>query len=265
MLIDTHCHLDFDRFDEDRNEVVSRMITAGVKRVIVPALDPDNWHAVLDLADQYDSVYAAVGVHPNSCAGWTDEWINTLEQKASHPKVVAIGEIGLDYYWNRAPQDVQRHAFALQLGLAAKLNLPVIVHNRESDRDVLSALAACELAGKDDPGVLHSFSGDRSIAREALAMGYCLGFTGPVTYKNAVETRHVAAMVAEEKTLIETDAPFLAPQQHRGRRNEPAYVTLVAEKIAEVRQVSPELIAEQTTRNARRLFGDMGLTKDHSR
>ena len=256
-LIDTHCHLDFESFAEDRDAVVERALNAGVSRIIVPALEPENWQAVVDLADRYVGVYTAVGVHPNSSAEWQDSWIDDLRQLAQHDKVVAIGEIGLDYYWDKSPKKTQHHALRLQLELAHELDLPVIIHNRESDEDVLRLLAESPLAGKSNPGVLHSFSTSWEIAEAALDLGFYLGFTGPVTFKKADELREVDAKVPVERILVETDAPFLTPQPHRGKRNEPAYVAFVAERCAEVRGVDTAVFAQQSTKNAERLFARM--------
>jgi TatD DNase family protein len=258
MLVDTHCHLDFDRFEGDRDEVVARAAAAGVSRIVVPALDLDNAPAVLALAERYEAVYAAVGVHPNSAAGWRDAWVETLRDLAAHEKVVAIGEIGLDYYWDRTPHDTQHQAFARQLELAAELALPVIVHNREASEDVLRLLLASPLTGRGAPGVLHSFSAPPQIAAEALAAGYYLGFTGPLTFKKSEELRAIAATAPLDRLLVETDAPFLAPHPHRGQRNEPAYVALVAAQLAALHDREPAAMAAQTTTNASRLFG-LGL------
>jgi TatD DNase family protein len=256
MLIDTHCHLDFDRFDEDRAAVVERALAAGVERIVVPAIDLGNCPTVLALTEQFEPVYAAVGVHPNSSAGWQDSWVAAIRSFARHEKVVAIGEIGLDYYWDHSPKDVQHRALSGQLALAAELDLPVIIHNRESDEDVLRLLAESPLRERTVPGVLHSFSAGWETAEKALDMGYFLGFTGPVTYKKADELREIVARVPLDRLVVETDAPFLAPQQRRGKRNEPAYVAYVAEKIAEVRGLTTAEIAQQTTENANRLFGE---------
>lgn len=257
MIIDTHCHLDFDRFDADRDEVVARAVEADVARIIVPAVDLDSCAAVLELVDLYESVYAALGVHPNSSSGWQDGWVKRLRELAEHPKVVAIGEIGLDYYRDRAPKAVQRRAMAAQLDLAVDLSLPVIVHNRDSSQDVVELLTAAAAAGGLS-GVLHSFSAGWDTARAALDLGFYLGFTGPVTYKNAESLRQIVARTPEDRLLVETDAPFLAPQRYRGQRNEPAYVTNVVERIAQVRGVEMTIVAQQTTTNAQRLFGDLG-------
>ncbi len=257
MLVDTHCHLDFERFDADRDGVVARAAAAGVTRIIVPAVDLQNGRNVLQLADQYPGVYAAVGVHPNSTAGWQDEWIGVLRDWAQHPKVVAIGEIGLDYYWDDAPQAVQHRALSLQLELAAELSLPVIIHNRESSADVIRLLGASPLAGQENAGVLHSFSADWATAVAAVDMGFYLGFTGPLTFKKADELREIAAKAPLERILVETDAPFLAPHPFRGKRNEPAYVAYVAEKLGEVRSMTKVEIIRHTTQTALRLFSRM--------
>lgn len=255
MLFDTHCHLDFERFDDDRDEVVARAAAAGVRRIVVPALDLENAPKVLALADRYEEVYAAVGVHPNSSAGWQDGWVDELRRLAGHEKVVAVGEIGLDYYWDRSPQETQQRAFRQQLALAAELDLPVIVHNREADADVLRLLAASPLQDKERPGVLHSFLSTWETAEAALEMGYYLGFTGPLTYKKNDALRAVVERVPLDKLLVETDAPFLTPQAHRGKRNEPAFVQLVATQMAEVLGLKEATIAAMTTDNAACLFG----------
>lgn len=255
MLIDTHCHLDFSSFDVDRDEVVARAELAGVAHIIVPSLDLTSVDGVLALAERYPSVSAAVGVHPNSAVGWQDEWPAALKELAHHVGVVAIGEIGLDYYRDHCPPAIQRRALELQLRLAHELRLPVILHSRESDADLLAMLASSPLSGSEAPGVLHSFSSSWDVARKALDLGFYLGFTGPVTYPKADSLRDVAARVPLDRLLVETDAPFLAPQARRGKRNEPAYVAFVAERIAEIRGMRPGEISEQTTANAIRLFG----------
>lgn len=255
MLVDTHCHLDFERFDDDRDEVIRRAQTSGVERIIVPALDLQNCAAVLDLAERHEGIYAAVGIHPNSSAAWQDSWIEQLRALANHEKVVAIGEIGLDYYWDKSPKTVQHEAFNRQLALAAELDLPVIVHNREADVDVIHLLGESPLKEKEKPGVLHSFSASWATAESALAMGYFLGFTGPVTYKSADNLRGIVSQMPLDRILVETDAPFLAPQAHRGQRNEPAYVVHVAQKVAELRDMSTMIIEAITTENVACLFG----------
>lgn len=253
-LVDTHCHLDDDSFTGDIEDVVARAAEAGVVRIIVPAIDRANIQAVLDLASRFEGVFGAVGIHPNSAANWRDEWLVDLRLAAGHPKVVAIGEIGLDYYWDKTPARVQQQAFRAQLDLAAELSLPVIIHNRDAAADLIRELATSPLNGRERPGVLHSFSADWSVAEAALEMGFYLGFTGPLTYKKADSLREIAARAPLDRVLIETDAPYLTPHPFRGRRNEPAYVRLVAERLAELRGLSLEEIAHITTANAEWLF-----------
>jgi TatD DNase family protein len=262
MLIDTHCHLDFERFDSDRDEVLSRAKEAGVRRIIVPAVDLQNCANVLALASSYGEVFAAMGIHPNSTAAWEDSWIDQVQRFADHSKVVAVGEIGIDYYWDDSPKEIQHTAFSAQLDLAADLGLPVIIHNRDAGEDVIRLLAESRLAGGERPGVLHSFSAEWPIAEAALEMGFYIGITGPVTFKKADDLRDVVARLPLNRILVETDAPFLAPQPRRGKRNEPAYVAYVAEKIAELHDLSREEIGKITTANAQRLFGTLQLDGD---
>jgi TatD DNase family protein len=255
MFVDTHCHLDFDRFDADRDQIVTRAAESGVTRIIVPAVSLDNCSTVLKLAEVNSGVYAAVGVHPNSSATWQDTWVKTIRDLAQHPKVVAIGEIGLDYHWDDSPKEIQHQALIAQITLAAELDLPVIIHNRESSNDLISLLADSPLNGRSRPGVLHSFSADWETAQAALDMGFYLGFTGPVTFKKADDSRRIAARVPLNRILVETDAPFLAPQKYRGKRNEPAYVKFIAERIAALHDMDTVAFARHTTANAVRLFG----------
>lgn len=257
MIVDTHCHLDFDRFDDGRDAVIFRAREAGVETLIVPAVDLDNCQAVVDLTEQYDGVFGAVGVHPNSTKTWdTARDIPTLRHLAeTNGKIVSIGEIGLDYYWDKSPKQTQFEAFEAQMGLAADLHLPIIIHNREASEDCIDLMAKSPLAGRENAGVMHSFGADYEIAKRALNLGFYLGFTGPITYKNASMTREIASKVPLDRILVETDAPFLAPQKYRGKRNEPSYVVEVVDRIAAVRQISFEAVAEATTENARRLFG----------
>ena len=256
MLIDTHRHLDFGAYDDDRVEVLARATAAGVQRILIPGLDLDNGRAILRLAEGDGRLVAAVGVHPNSSAGWQDSWLAELRELARHPKVVAIGEIGLDYYWDKSPQATQWRAFAAQLQLAAELGLPVIIHNREADADTVQLLADSPAARRPSAGVLHSFAGDVAMAEAALALNFYLGFTGPLTYKNGQTMRDVAEQTPLDRLLLETDGPFLAPQQRRGKRNEPAYLIHIAEQLAALHNLSLAEISAITTANAARLFGE---------
>ena len=258
-LIDTHCHLDFDAFDTNRDEVVSAAQRAGVTRIVNPGTDLDTSRAALALADRYPGVYAGIGLHPNNTATFAPDALDGLRELARHPRAIAIGEIGLDYYWHESPPDVQRAAFEAQLALAAELELPVIIHNREAGEDVIAVLESwaptLPPALRDRPGVLHSFSAPQDVADRALALGFYIGFTGPVTFKNAESLRLIAFRVPDDRILIETDAPFLTPHPYRGRRpNQPAYVRFIAERLAALRAVPDDVFAAQTTANAERLF-----------
>lgn len=268
MLVDTHCHLNFDRFDEDRPLVLERAAAAGVKWTLNPAIDLETSRAVLALAEQYEMVYAAVGVHPNDADHLVRDWVERLRSLAQQKKVIAIGEIGLDYYWDRTPVSVQKEIFQQQLNLAAELGLPVIVHCRDralqeqnAMQDTLAMLSAWKRSLKNQdpklaerPGVLHSFSGDLQAGQEAVSLGFMIGIAGPITFKKAEKLQRVAVEIPEDHLLIETDAPFLTPHPHRGERNEPAYVRFINEKIAELRQSDVDQIAHITTMNAERLF-----------
>jgi TatD DNase family protein len=259
-LIDTHCHLDFDTFEDVREDLLREAADAGVMRLIDPGTDVPRSRAAVMLAETYPAVWAAVGIHPNRSADFAGTLPEDLRQLAEHPRVVAIGEIGLDYYRDSSPKDVQRRAFEAQLDLATERGLPVIIHNREADADVLDILTAWVTALPDSlkerPGVLHSFSASLAVAERALELGFYLGFTGPITYKTADDLRHIAARIPADRILVETDAPFLTPHPHRGKfPNHPAYVRFTAERIAALRNLSDDEFADQTTANAERLFG----------
>jgi TatD DNase family protein len=268
-LTDTHCHLDLDHFDADRGEVLERAWATGLTRILIPGLDLDSSRGIAKLAESHPNLFAAIGVHPNDSLKWEKETSNELRVLAKAPKVVAIGEIGLDYYWDDAPHDHQRAVLMEQLTLAAELQLPVVLHLREADnategdcsRDLLQILEkwveGLRVSNNpllERPGVLHSFSGSESTARKAVDMNFYIGITGPVTYKNAQAKRNLVKILPLERLLIETDAPFLAPVPQRGHRNEPAFVAHIADKIAEIHLRNPEEIAALTTANARHLF-----------
>jgi TatD DNase family protein len=257
-LVDTHCHINFDSYDEDRDQVIERAAQVGVTRVINPAVDVETSKTVVELAARYEGLYAAVGVHPNSTARFAPEDLTAVESLAKAPKVVAIGEIGLDYYRDRSPKSAQVAAFEAQLALAAKLELPVIIHNREAHDDILSILehwvSSLPPSLKARPGVLHSFSAPAAIAERALKTGFCLGFTGPITYKNADDLRRIAASMPLDHILVETDGPFLTPMPYRGKRNEPAYIPYIVQRLAALKRIGDEAMAQATTENAERLF-----------
>jgi TatD DNase family protein len=258
MLIDTHCHLDYDPYDADRAAVLARAQAAGVSRVIIPATDLDSGRRALALAEQYDGIYYAAGIHPNQTATYSPSDLAAVEALAAHSKNVAIGEIGLDYHWDFSPKSQQYAALEGQLALAARLEKPVILHNRESSDDLLAILRAwvstLPASLRARPGVLHSFSAPRAVAEQALELGFYLGFTGPITYKNANDLRLIAGAVPTDRILIETDGPYLTPVPHRGSRNEPAYVRLVAERLATLHRLPQADFFARTTRNAEILF-----------
>lgn len=258
MLIDTHCHLNFESYHADFNEMLQRATQAGVTRAIIPGIDEHTSRQAVALAAAHPQIYAAVGIHPNDTHNFQPDMLTPLEQLAAQPKVIAIGEIGLDYHWDKSPKSDQFRAFEAQLALAARLELPVIIHNREASADVLPILERWaqtlppSLVGR--AGVLHSFSAPAEYAQRALDAGFYLGFTGPITYKNADELRSIAASVPLDRILVETDAPFLTPHPHRGKRNEPAYIPLIVERIAALHRISADELGAHTTRNAERLF-----------
>jgi TatD DNase family protein len=252
-MIDSHCHLDFPHFDEDRDEVLSRAVEAGVTAIVNPGTDLESSRRAVDLAERHDMVYAAVGIHPHDASTLNDQALAELRQLAAHPKVVAIGEIGLDYYRDLSPREQQRAAFTAQLALAGELGLPVIIHQRESGGDVMAALREWSVDGH--PGcVLHAFSGDREMGDEAVALGFFIGVGGPLTFKNARRLPEIIPDLPLDALVIETDAPYLAPHPYRGQRNEPAYVALVAEKLAELRGLALAQLAKRLTANTRNLF-----------
>lgn len=257
-LIDTHCHLNFRSYDEDRDAVIERATAAGVQTIIIPGIDPITSREALDLAKQHSGIYAAVGVHPNDTADFGSTVLADIAQLSHQPKVVSIGEIGLDYYWDKSPKAQQQTAFEQQLALAAQRELPVIIHNREASEDTVRTLEQWVQSLPDSlrarPGVMHSFSGTPEIAERALQIGFCLGLTGPITFKKADELRAVAAAIPVDRILVETDGPFLTPHPYRGKRNESAYIPLIIERIAELHNLTPAEMGQITTNNARRLF-----------
>jgi TatD DNase family protein len=271
MLVDSHCHLDFDRFDRDRDAVVERARRAGVGLIVNPGYDLASSRRAVALAEQHAGIHAAVGVHPHQAKEVTAQVLADLRSLAGQPKVVAIGEIGLDFYRDLSPRDAQRRAFRAQLELAADLGLPVIVHSRSAHQEVMSILAEWAEAtspgfaspsmrgpsasGPSMRGVVHAFSGDRAMADRAFDLGFCVGVGGPVTFKNARGLQALVGALPLERLLIETDAPYLAPHPHRGQRNEPGWVALVAAAVAELHDTTPDVVARETTMNACRLFG----------
>lgn len=251
-LIDTHAHLDDRQFDHDREGAIQRSQAAGVRRIITVGTDVDSSRAAVALARQHPAIYAAVGVHPHDAARVGSDTLQRLLEYARDDRVVAVGETGLDFYRNLSPHDRQKEVFIAHLELARHINKPVIIHDRDAHAETMAVLRE---EGWNRPGVLHCFSGDRAMALEAIEMGFYISFAGPVTFANAHRLQELARELPLERILVETDCPYLAPQPYRGQRNEPANVYRVAARIAELREVSLEQVAEATTENARQLFG----------
>lgn len=253
-LFDTHCHLDLDVYDGDRDEVFARAHAEGVKYFLNPAFDMASSARAAALAATRLDTWAAVGIHPNAAGDLNDAALAGLRALAAQPRVVAIGEIGLDYHWNSYPPDVARAAFVGQIELARDLRMPILIHCRDAMADVLDTLASANRADDAVPVLLHAFSGDETQARIAVERGYVIGLGGPLTYKRADALRAIACWVPLESIVLETDSPYLAPQPFRGRRNEPRHVADVAAHLAAIRGIDPSELRLQTTLNARRFF-----------
>lgn len=255
-LTDTHCHLDFDDYNQDRSSVLARAWEQGLSRILIPGIDLQSSTSAIELAESHPQIYAAVGVHPTSANKWESRTIGFLDEMTSRPKVVAIGEIGLDYYHDWTSPKLQIRIFTDQLILAQHSNLPVIIHTRNANPENRSCIEETLdiLADRQVVGVLHSFSGNVAEAERAVALGFFIGITGPVTFNNAIELQKVVASVPLDRLLIETDSPFLTPTPHRGKRNEPANVRYIAERIGKIHNKSLDDVAEITAANARRLF-----------
>jgi TatD DNase family protein len=253
MLIDTHCHYNHEAFDEDRAEAVARAREAGVARAVVIGYDLASSEWAVRLTEEFDELSAAVGIHPNDAAKATPVGLARLEELAGHPKVVAIGEIGLDFHWNVEPRDQQEQVFRDQLRLARRLDLPIILHTRESDRQVVAILEAEGAAWR---GILHCFSGDPEVGQRSVALGLHLGLGGVLTFKNARQLQETARTLPLERLVLETDAPYLTPMPHRGRirRNEPCFLPFVAQQLASLRDLTVEEVAAITCQNATHLL-----------
>jgi TatD DNase family protein len=252
MLFDTHTHLNAEQFEEDYKEVIERASEAGVSRMVVVGFDRPTIARAIELIELYDELYASVGWHPVDAIDMTDNDLAWIESLAKHPKVVALGEMGLDYHWDKSPAEIQKKVFRVQIQLAKRLNLPIIIHNREATMDIIQILD--EEGAKDVGGIMHCFSADWEAAKKCLDLNFHISFGGPVTFKNAEETREVAKKIPLDRLLIETDCPFLSPHPFRGKRNEPARVRLIAEQLAELKGLSLEELGLITTQNANRLF-----------
>ena len=254
--VDSHAHLDDRRYEADLLQVVQRAMRAGVTTIVNIGADLASSRASVELAEAYPGIHAAVGVHPHDAAAVDRAALDELRRLAQHPRVVAIGEIGLDYYRDLSPRPQQREAFMAQLDLAAALGKPVVIHDRDAHEETVGLLAEwVRGGGTPRVGVMHCFSGDLNLAQRVLDLGFYIGIDGPVTFANARRLLELARQVPLDRLLLETDCPYLTPHPHRGRRNEPAYVPLIAQRIAEIRDASLVLIAAATSANAARLFG----------
>ena len=251
QYFDTHAHYDSGKFNADREEVLRAVHESGVALIVDPGDCAATSARAVAIAQEYDFVYAAVGWHPEEAAGWTDDSLEQIRALAAQPKVCAIGEIGLDYYWDASTKATQEIMLRAQLELALELNLPVIIHDREAHGDSLRIV--CDYPGLR--GVFHCFSGAKELALWLVERGWYIGFTGVLTFKNARKAVEVAQALPLDRILIETDCPYMAPEPYRGRRNDSRYVPLVAKKLAELRELTPEEAGRITTENARRLYG----------
>jgi TatD DNase family protein len=256
MLIDTHTHLDDVRYNDDREAMIARAREAGVDAFVTIGCDLATSRSAVALTDTHPFVYASIGVHPHEVKHIQDDWYGEFRRLAQNRKVVAYGEIGLDYHYNHSSPNEQRERFREQIQLARELTLPVIIHTREAQEDTITILK--EEKASEVGGVFHCFSGDAWLAKDALDLGFYLSFSGVLTFKNATMLREIAKTVPLDRLLIETDCPYLTPVPHRGKRNEPAFVSFIAEQLATVRAGEPDMSVETigriTTTNAKRLF-----------
>ncbi len=256
MLIDSHCHLDFPDFDSERDDIVARAVEAGVQRMVTISTRVARFDAVKAIAEAYEPVFCSVGTHPHSAAQEPDVTTEQLVDLARHPKCVAIGEAGLDYYYDKSPRDIQATVFRRHIAAARQTGLPLVIHSRDADDDMAAILE--EETGKGAfPFILHCFSSGRALAETGIALGGYVSFSGILTFRKSEELREIARDLPAERLLVETDAPYLAPVPFRGKRNEPSYVAHTASILAEVKGVEPDALAETTTANCLRLFAKM--------
>ncbi|MFQ6391550.1 TatD family hydrolase [Priestia aryabhattai] len=253
MLFDTHVHLNAEQYEDDLQEVINRALEKGVQNMVVVGFDEPTIKKAIQIAETYDFIYASVGWHPVDAIDMTDEHLAWIEELAQHPKVVALGEMGLDYHWDKSPKEIQKDVFRRQIRLARKVKLPIIIHNRDATEDVVTILK--EEHVEEVGGIMHCFTGSIEVAKQCMDMNMYISFGGPVTFKNAKKPKEVAAELPLDKLLIETDCPYLTPHPFRGKRNEPGYVSYVAEQIAELKGITYEELADITTANAKKLFG----------
>lgn len=253
MYIDTHVHLNAEQYEDDLQEVIDRALEAKVETMVVVGFDRKTILRTMELVEEYDFIYGVIGWHPVDAIDCTEEDLQWIEKLSTHPKIVGIGETGLDYYWDKSPKEVQQELFRKQIHLAQKVNLPIIIHNRDATGDVVRILQEENAASVG--GIMHCYSGSVETARTCIAMNFMISLGGPVTFKNARMPKEVATEIPLDYLMIETDAPYLAPHPHRGKRNEPGLVPLVAEEIARLKELPIEEVALATTMNAKKFFG----------
>jgi len=251
MLVDTHAHLQWSSFKPDREKVLNRARRAGVKSIVNIGFNIEACKQGIELAEKHEGLYAAVGVHPHNAKDLDNYVLRELRKLCENRKVVAIGEIGLDYYRNLSPREVQKWAFEAQMKMAKELRLPIIVHDRDAHSDIVEMLSKYSKMR----GIMHCFSGSRDMAERCIEMGLYISFAGPVTFNKSHKLREIAANIDLDKILLETDCPWLSPQEVRGKRNEPANLVLIARKIADLRRMTFADLSEATTRNAESIFG----------
>ncbi|MBI1630750.1 TatD family hydrolase [Bacillus safensis] len=252
MLFDTHAHLNAEQYNEDLEQVIERAKSEKVEKIVVVGFDRPTITRAMELIEEYDFIYAAIGWHPVDAIDMKDEDLAWIKDLSQHEKVVAIGEMGLDYYWDKSPKDVQKEVFRRQIALAKEVKLPIVIHNRDATEDVVTILK--EEGAAEVGGIMHCFTGSLETAKACMEMNFYISFGGPVTFKNAKKPKEVVKEIPSDKLLIETDCPYLTPVPFRGKRNEPSYVKYIAEQIAELREISFEELAELTTKNAKKVF-----------
>ncbi len=252
MLIDSHAHLEMPEFRKDLTEVLQRAKDSGVEFIFTVGTDPGDWKRALEIAQSCSSIYAILGVHPHHAKEIDEKTYSVLKNLCQHEKVRAYGEIGLDFFRNHSPREIQLKRFREQIGLAKELKLPIVVHDREAHQETLEILK--EEKGWENGGIIHCFSGDEQMATTCIDMGFYISISGSITYKNAGPYHEIIKKLPLDSLLVETDAPFLTPVPFRGKRNEPGYVRYTAQKIAEIKKVPFETVAELTTRNALKVF-----------
>lgn len=254
MIFETHAHYDDDRFLEDQDALIRSMPEKGIGRIINVGASIESTKTTLELASRYDYVYAAVGVHPSDIAGLNEETFAWLREQTALDKTVAVGEIGLDYYWDKEPsvQEKQRYWFECQMELARETNLPVIIHSRDAAEDTMNLMK--RIHAEQIPGVIHCYSYSKEMAQEFIKMGYYIGVGGVVTFKNAKKLKETVEQIPLERILLETDCPYMAPEPHRGERNDSSYIPYVIAKIAELKGITTEEVEQVTEQNARTLF-----------